>query len=725
MKTILIADNDSKVRNLVRLMFTESMGYRVVDTSSGRDAVLKAHTLKPDIVLANVFLSDKSGYEVSREIKNSPRIKSTPVVLLADSYETFDESMAAEVRSDDFILKPFRTGEIADKLEPFFARSKGKERFRISRLVSTGKLKSLMPVPRLTIERRVIFRSGVVALLIIFMLVLSVMYRTPDIKLSRSELSSWLNNLGNIDLLGDMPKSILSDNILKREIISLIKEENAETSDPITEAPAILPSPSPSKNMESSFEPETEKEVVKVYVWEEKESVEKPERLEPKEKIPMPEEGPEEVVAGNRYVVKKGDSLWTISNSFGISVDDIRVANDLGSNRLDVGNVLIIPTGNGETRLEDKEIPVPEEMPEEALEGNQYVVKKGDSLWTISNSFGISVDDIRVANNLGSDNLDVGDVLIIPMGKGEKRLKDEDKGQTRAESAETKVKLREEVTKNGTAKIPAPQPDEDRDETRTESTEIKEQIAKTDTIDIPAPTQSNGEYSVQVAAFQAEEVAGKVAEELVSKGYPAFVRTVDDPRKGRWHVIRIGKFKTREEALAYGNRVNKEETMIEEVIVVSENAGEKEKPISQRPKPDVLSDTVQKDTQVDEPDFEEEKSRVLEEIKRNKVLRDIEEKVREKEIGEEPKSEFNASDVGIEDTSLLSQVEQQTLKEKVIKFPDERIKAELKNPVQGRSIGPNVTAEDIVQAYKQDYLKNVEDTRLKVGITDRNILGPK
>ena len=71
MKTILIADRDNKLRNLVRLMFTESMGYRVVDTASGKDAVLKAYAAKPDIVLAAVSLSDKSGYEVSREIKDN------------------------------------------------------------------------------------------------------------------------------------------------------------------------------------------------------------------------------------------------------------------------------------------------------------------------------------------------------------------------------------------------------------------------------------------------------------------------------------------------------------------------------------------------------------------------------------------------------------------------------------------------------------------------------
>ncbi|HEX3036640.1 MAG TPA: response regulator [Thermodesulfobacteriota bacterium] len=583
MKTILIADRDNKLRNLVRL-FTESMGCRVVDASSGRDAVLKTYAVKPDIVLADVSLSDKSGYDVSREIKNNPLFGSTVVILLADSYETFDEAIAAEVHSDDFILKPFGARELRGKLEPFLTKSKGKERFKIFGLVSTGGLKSLMPVPKLTIERRVIFRSGIVALLAIFVLVLSIMYRTSDIKLSRSELSSWFNNLGNIDLPGDMPKSTLFDNILKREIISLIKEENPETSDPITEAPAILPSPLPSVNMESSFKPQTEKEGVKVYGWEEKESAEKPEGLEPKEEIPMPEKGPEEVLAGNRYVVKEGDSLWRISNSFNISVDHIRVANNLESNSLDVGDVLIMPTRDSQGEPEA-----------------------------------------------------------------------ENRGKVELEPVENK----EIITKQDTP-----------------AAVIKEEVASESTVDIPA-TQPNGGYSVQVGAFQAGETAGKIADELVSKGYPAFVRTVDDPLKGRWHMIRIGKFKTMEEALDYGNQVNRKEEIVDEAIVISENTRKSKKQVSQRPKPDELPGTIQeeetevndlrfeeinepdfKGTEINEPDFEQEKSRILEEIKRDKVLKDIEEKVREKDVEEEePPVEFNARDLGVENTSTLSQVE--------------------------------------------------------------------
>src|SRR5246127_1720323 len=106
MRTILIADEDVAASTLVGFMFTD-IDYRVVATSSGADAISKAREIKPDVVMADVSLSDKDGYEVSREIKNNPLLRNTPVILLTSSLGTFDETRAIDARADDFITKPF------------------------------------------------------------------------------------------------------------------------------------------------------------------------------------------------------------------------------------------------------------------------------------------------------------------------------------------------------------------------------------------------------------------------------------------------------------------------------------------------------------------------------------------------------------------------------------------------------------------------------------------
>ncbi|HEX3033659.1 MAG TPA: response regulator [Thermodesulfobacteriota bacterium] len=122
MKTILIADEDIRVRNLVRLTFTEHMGYKVVAVSNGADAILKARETKPDISLIDVSLSNQNGYRVSREIKSNPLLKNVYIILLRSAFVAFDEKKVFGVLADDIITKPFEPGELTKKVLGHFER---------------------------------------------------------------------------------------------------------------------------------------------------------------------------------------------------------------------------------------------------------------------------------------------------------------------------------------------------------------------------------------------------------------------------------------------------------------------------------------------------------------------------------------------------------------------------------------------------------------------------
>ena len=98
----------------------------------------------------------------------------------------------------------------------------------------------------------------------------------------------------------------------------------------------------------------------------------------------------------NLYIVQVGDTLWSISRKFGVSVDDIRSANNLTSDILTIGMNLIIPTGT---------------MPSNNI--IIYTVKKGDSLWALAREYNTTIDDIKQLNNLTSDVLSIGQEIQI------------------------------------------------------------------------------------------------------------------------------------------------------------------------------------------------------------------------------------------------------------------------------------------------------------------------
>lgn len=98
------------------------------------------------------------------------------------------------------------------------------------------------------------------------------------------------------------------------------------------------------------------------------------------------------------YYVKKGDSLYGIAKSYGVSVEDIKRLNGLSSNSLSIGQELLIPGFSSEN------------IPSVKV----YTVVKGDSLYKIANLYGISVDELKTANKLSSSVLSIGQQLVIP-----------------------------------------------------------------------------------------------------------------------------------------------------------------------------------------------------------------------------------------------------------------------------------------------------------------------
>ena len=110
---------------------------------------------------------------------------------------------------------------------------------------------------------------------------------------------------------------------------------------------------------------------------------------------------PSALLPESTYIVKKGDSLYSIANKYNTTVDELKRINNLTSNILRIGQVLKLPS--------DKVSDVEKE--ENTI---SYTVQKGDSLYSIARKYSTTIDKIKDLNNLTTNLLSIGQVLLIP-----------------------------------------------------------------------------------------------------------------------------------------------------------------------------------------------------------------------------------------------------------------------------------------------------------------------
>ncbi len=110
---------------------------------------------------------------------------------------------------------------------------------------------------------------------------------------------------------------------------------------------------------------------------------------------------PSALLPESTYIVKKGDSLYSIANKYNTTVEELKRINNLTSNTLSIGQVLKLPS--------DKASDVEKE--ENTI---SYTVQKGDSLYSIARKYSTTIDKIKDLNNLTTNLLSIGQVLLIP-----------------------------------------------------------------------------------------------------------------------------------------------------------------------------------------------------------------------------------------------------------------------------------------------------------------------
>ena len=115
---ILVVDDDNNISELLRLYF-ENEGYEVKTANDGAEGVNAFKAFEPDLVLLDVMMPKKDGWQVLREIRE---MSSKPVIMITAKGDVFDKVLGLELGADDFVVKPFDTKELSARAKAVLRR---------------------------------------------------------------------------------------------------------------------------------------------------------------------------------------------------------------------------------------------------------------------------------------------------------------------------------------------------------------------------------------------------------------------------------------------------------------------------------------------------------------------------------------------------------------------------------------------------------------------------
>ena len=123
-KKILLADDSLTIQKVVELTFSDG-DYDLVCVSNGQKALERVRQDRPDLILADVVMPEKNGYEVCEAIKGDPGTARIPVVLLSGTFEPFDRERAERLGCDAIVSKPFDSQQLISQVEALLGRIRG------------------------------------------------------------------------------------------------------------------------------------------------------------------------------------------------------------------------------------------------------------------------------------------------------------------------------------------------------------------------------------------------------------------------------------------------------------------------------------------------------------------------------------------------------------------------------------------------------------------------
>lgn len=124
--TIVIADDDKDILNLLCYIL-EREGYRVSKATNGQEALRRVELEQPDLVLLDVMMPHLDGLEVCRRIRQDPRLRATPILLLTAQSEESSEVAGLDAGADDYLSKPIAPRRLMSHVRALLRRSRREE----------------------------------------------------------------------------------------------------------------------------------------------------------------------------------------------------------------------------------------------------------------------------------------------------------------------------------------------------------------------------------------------------------------------------------------------------------------------------------------------------------------------------------------------------------------------------------------------------------------------
>lgn len=119
---ILVVEDEPDLAQTVCYTFQQE-GYETRSEGTGTEGLEQARTFQPDLIILDLMLPDRSGFDVCKHLKSDPLTQEIPVLILSARGEEFDRILGFEVGADDYVLKPFSVRELILRVQAILKRS--------------------------------------------------------------------------------------------------------------------------------------------------------------------------------------------------------------------------------------------------------------------------------------------------------------------------------------------------------------------------------------------------------------------------------------------------------------------------------------------------------------------------------------------------------------------------------------------------------------------------